>query len=397
MKVIGLMSGTSLDGIDAALLDLKRTKRDLTFRLLDFETYPFPGTVREKILDLSNGNETTPLISHVNYLLGELFAESSRKIARRGGFLLNQIDLIGSHGQTIWHSTERVREGRYRIRTTFQIGEPSVIAVRTGVTTVGDFRPADVAAGGQGAPLAPYFHRVIAGRENKSRLILNIGGISNVTFLPRSSKGKVLAFDTGPGNVLIDGMIRKITRGRETYDRDGRFAERGTIHEPLLRKLMSHPFIERKPPKSTGRETFGDALIETILREKRRLSDEDAVATLTAFTAFSIYLNCKRFILGDQQVDEMIVGGGGARNRSLMRLLKAYFDPVPVLSFDRIGLNGKAIEAMAFALFAFDSLLGIPVNIPSVTGAGSEVILGKIAPGKNYRRLLSKVCGTIPL
>lgn len=390
MKVIGLMSGTSLDGIDAALLDISRARNKLRHKLIAFETYPFPENLREKLLDISEENETTALISHLNFFLGELFAQAALKIAARSKLSILKVDLIGSHGQTVWHSPSRISEGRYKIHSTFQIGDPSVIAIRTGVTTVGDFRPADVAAGGEGAPITPYFHHALVRKEGKSRLIVNIGGISNVTYLPFSRKKEILAFDTGPGNMLIDGLAERLTSGRQKMDLNGAMAAKGRIHLPLLTELMSHSFIKKRPPKSTGRETFGQALIDAILEQSisYQISDEDLMATVTAYTSASIYSSCERFVLSRNEVDEIVIGGGGVRNRTLLALLRRAFYPVPVVQFENLGIDSKAVEAMAFALFAHDSFFGIPNNLPGVTGARESVVMGKICPGKNYRKLL---------
>jgi len=392
MKIIGLMSGTSLDGIDAALLDISRSRGKLKLNLLSFETYPYSSKLREKLLDVAEGNETTALIAHLNFYLGELFADASFKIVSRSKTSMSKIDLIGSHGQTIWHSPARIHEGSLKIHSTFQIGDPSVIAVRTGVTTVGDFRIADIAAGGEGAPIAPYFHHALVKKDGKSRLIINIGGISNVTFLPFSKNAEVLAFDTGPGNMLLDGLAQLGSDGREKMDINGRIAGRGKIHLRLLADLMAHPFIIRVPPKSTGRETFGlpvDYILEKSLRYQ--ISFEDLMATVTAFTSSSIYMNCDKFILSKNKVDQIVIGGGGVRNKTLMSLLKRAFYPVPIIQFEELGYDSKAIEAMAFALFAHDSFAGIPDNIPSVTGAKMGVIMGKICPGKNYKKMMGKL------
>jgi anhydro-N-acetylmuramic acid kinase len=393
MKIIGLMAGTSLDGIDAALMEISRPAGSLRYKLLAFETYPFPKYMREKLLDVSGaGNETTPLISHLNFYLGELFAGASLKIASKASCPIGKVDLIGSHGQTIWHSSRPIREGKLGIRSTFQIGEISVIAERTGVTTIGDFRPGDIAAGGEGAPLAPYFHRDIVKKRGKNRIILNIGGISNVTFLPASHQNKVLAFDTGPGNMLIDGLVQIMTEGKLQFDRDGKIAGRGKISLTLMEALMEHPFLSLRPPKSTGRDAFGADLIVFLLdhRKKLKLSFEDLIATATSFTSASIFMNCEKFILPYHRVDEIVVGGGGVRNKMLMKLLKKAFQPVPLYGFEDIGLNSKAIEAMAFALLAHDAFMGIPNNIPSVTGAKRPVVMGKISPGLNYRKIVQK-------
>jgi anhydro-N-acetylmuramic acid kinase len=257
------------------------------------------------------------------------------------------------------------------------------------VTTIGDFRPADVASGGEGAPIAPYFHHALVQKEGKSRVIINLGGISNVTYLPLSDREDILAFDTGPGNMLIDGLVERLTGGKEKMDRNGKYAAKGKIHLPFLSELMAHSFIKKRPPKSTGRETFGLSMIDSIRKQGLlyQLSIEDLMATVTAFTSASIYNNCEKFIFSKYKVDEIVVGGGGVRNKTLLALLKRAFYPIPVLQFEELGINSKAVEAMAFALFAHDTFFGITNNLPSVTGAKSPVVMGKICPGKNYRKL----------
>lgn len=391
MKVIGLISGTSTDGIDAALVEitngLSEQRADATLRLLRFATFPYPRGLRDRIFQLSFSG-TVKELCHLNFYLGELFAEAAQKIARQAGFKIGEIDLIGSHGQTVCHLPHEKKEPGHVIRSTLQIAEPSVIAERTGVTTVADFRPRDIAAGGEGAPLTPYLHYRLFHHAQQSRLVVNIGGISNMTYLP-AGKGPeaVLAFDTGPGNMLIDGVVQRRTDGRSRMDRGGQWAGKGEVHEGLLDELLRDPFLRRRPPKTTGREAFGAPLVTRILKKARtlRLSMEDLLATVTAFTARTIAESYRRFILPMGNADEMIVGGGGTRNETLMRWLTEAVSPLSVVTFESYGLDSKAIEAMAFALLAHETVWGVPNNLPSATGAGKAVVMGKIIPGGQGR------------
>jgi anhydro-N-acetylmuramic acid kinase len=277
--------------------------------------------------------------------------------------------------------------GGIKIRSTLQIGEPSVIAERTGITTVADFRPRDMAAGGEGAPLTPYLHYILFHNPNRPRLVVNIGGISNVTYLPRdSSLENILAFDAGPGNMLIDGIVLHRTNGRRAMDRGGAMARRGRVHGRLLSELLRHPFLYHRPPKTTGRELFGLAMIERVVRRAKvlGLNQWDLLATVTAFTARSIAVAYGRFILPKGDVDEVIVGGGGTRNPTLMQFLQEAFGPIPVFTFEKFDLDSRALEAMAFALFAYGTMQGEPNNVPSATGAKRPVIMGKIVPGATF-------------
>ncbi len=394
--LIGLISGTSADGIDAALVEVRpgalRTRHP-RLRLRAFETVPYPRGLRARLLAIPSVAE----LSHLNAYLGELFARAAITVASHAGVSLKRIEAIGSHGQTVAHQPHLRHEGPVRLRSTLQIGEPSIIAERTGVTTVADFRARDLAAGGQGAPLTPYLHRVLFQHPRRSRLIVNIGGISNMTYLPagRAKTNRpdhpVVAFDCGPGNMLMDGLVVCLTAGRRQMDRDGRLAARGQVHEGLLRRLLRHPFLMQRPPKTTGREVFGHVLIQRLAREgwSRRLSPADLLATATAFTARAIAGHVRREIMARGPVDEVIVVGGGANNPSLMRMLQNALAPIPVRRSEVFGVNGKAIEAMAFALLAHETLRGVPANLPSVTGARRPVVLGKIIPaaaGRASRR-----------
>jgi anhydro-N-acetylmuramic acid kinase len=397
------MSGTSADGVDVAIVDIRGRKVEL----LAFETFPYSHAMRESILALCRP-ETARVddICHLNHVLGEVFAEAVIKLCDRSGIPLRSIDLIGSHGQTIWHNPQGPRYRGRTIRSTLQIGEPSRIAQRTGITTVADFRPRDMAAGGEGAPLVPYADHALFSDRRLCRAVQNIGGIANVTFLPACSDAvrrsssmdvppmtrghgqdarateSILAFDTGPGNMVIDGLVRRITEGKRHYDRGGAMAARGNVHEALLRQMLRHPFLRRRPPKSTGREQFGQSYCERLYKEARRLklSAEDMLATATAFTASTIATAYRRFL--PRTPDEMILCGGGAHNATLVRMLQSQLADVRIRSMDEFGISVDAKEAVSFAMLAYATIHGVANNIPSVTGANEPVVLGKIVPGR---------------
>lgn len=384
--VIGLISGTSSDGVDAALVEIGRGSRRPRMKLIAFDVYSYPKPVRKKLINLASGlPRSVAEICHLNFYIGEKFADAAIRISEKAGISLSQIGLIGSHGQTVHHLPVPKREGGYAIRSTLQIGEPSVIAERTGITTIADFRPRDMAAGGEGAPLTPYLHHHLFSDSKRSRAIINIGGISNVTYLRAGAPiDETIAFDMGPGNMLIDGLVHAVTLGKKEIDREGKMGGRGTVDPGLLSELMRHPFIRRKPPKSTGREVFGREIIDSILKSKKMLPD-DLVATATAFTAAAISENIRRFVLEKGGLDEVIVGGGGVRNPVLMARLAESLAPIPVMPFEAVGHESRAIEAMTFALFAYQTYHGRPTNIPSVTGARRPVVLGKIVPGASFK------------
>lgn len=391
--VAGLMSGTSADGIDVAIVEIHGRKVDL----LAFETFPYSASLRKSILALCN-IETARLddICHYNHLLGEVFAEAVIRLCNRSGIPLDSIDLIGSHGQTIWHNPQGIRYEGEVIRSTLQIGEPCRIAQRTGIATVADFRPRDMAAGGEGAPLVPYADYVLFSDRKVCRAVQNIGGIANATYLPvcknhghcspscsceHDAHPEILAFDTGPGNMVIDGLVRIVTKGRRHYDRGGAMAAKGNVHDGLLKELLRHPFLRRKPPKSTGREQFGQQYCEWLYGRGRKLklSAEDMIATATAFTASTIATAYRRFL--PTMPDEMILCGGGSHNATLVRMLQSQLDGVRIRSTDEFGISVDAKEAVSFAILAYATVQGMPNNLPSVTGADEPVILGKIVPG----------------
>lgn len=388
MNIIGLMSGTSADGVDAALLEINPGRRQPTLRLLYFEVFPFPGGLRKRILRAAdNGPGATSEICRLNVLLGELFAKAAAVVARRAGVPLGEVALIGSHGQTIAHLPTPTRGYGISVRSTLQIGEPSVIAERTGVTTIADFRPRDMAAGGEGAPLTPYLHALLFRHPRRHRVVLNLGGIANLTFLPRGRGLRgIVAFDTGPGNVLIDGVVARFSGGAMNADLDGRIAQAGHVNSRLLRFLMAHPYLKRRPPKSTGRETFGPILIDSLLRRAadRAIPDRDVAATVTAFTAESVALHIKRDLPHDTTSTDLIVCGGGVNNPILIKRLHETLPGCRLLTADEAGFPARAMEASAFALLAYLTAYSRPGNLPRITGARHSAILGKIVPGRTF-------------
>jgi anhydro-N-acetylmuramic acid kinase len=380
--IVGLMSGTSADGIDAVVAKVGRVEGKLRARVLTHLHRPFKRALRQQILRVCLHGSVAE-ICELNFLLGERFADAGLAVIREARLQPGQIAAIGSHGQTIHHLPNA------RTRSTLQIGEPAVIAERTGITTIADFRVRDMAAGGQGAPLVPFADWALFADSSRPRIVQNIGGIGNLTFLPARAKLEdVIAFDTGPGNMVIDAVISALSRGRETYDRNGRWAARGKVSQKLLAEMMSHPFLKKRPPKTTGREEFGEPFVQKILSSARRvrLPSEDIVATTTAFTASSIAQAYNRFIFpklnhSERNKLQVILGGGGAKNPTLGRMLKERVDDAEFFTHEYFGIANSAKEALAFAILAHETLAGRPGNVPGATGAGKAVVLGKIVPG----------------
>lgn len=386
VQVIGLMSGTSADGVDAAVVEIHGAPPGLAVKLLSFTFVPFDTDQRARIFALFDpATGTVDRICHMNFALGEWFAAAALRAIEEAGLTPDDVALVGSHGQTIYHAVGADSP----VKSTLQIGEAAVIAARTGITTVADFRVADVAAGGQGAPLISYVDWLLLRHPSRARAVQNIGGIANVTYLPPGDDSTgVLAFDTGPGNMLIDYAAGRATAGAQTFDRGGALAARGRVDETLLVELMSHPYLALSPPKTTGREQFGATFgAEVWARaEARGLRGEDVVTTLTAFTAASIAEAYRRFL--PQLPDEVILGGGGASNPTLVAMLSRRLVPARVTTHEALGLSSDAKEAVAFAVLAYETIHRRSGNLPACTGAGARVVLGKISPGSNYRQLL---------
>ena len=386
MLVLGMMSGTSADGIDVALARISGSPPKLSVKLEGHHHTAFPAAVRKAILRLANGSPTTTAeISQLNFLLGEEFARAAISACKSWRVPLRRISLIGSHGQTIYHQGGPSPFLNYpRLSSTLQIGEPSVIAECTGITTIADFRPADMAAGGQGAPLVPFVDYLLYRHPTRSRVALNIGGIANVTVIPAHAKPKdVLAFDTGPGNMIVDALVEHFTHGRSHYDKDSQMALRGRLLLKLLTELMGDPYLQKQPPKTAGREQFGQSYVQKIISwaKKSRAKSEDVVRTATIFTSLSIASAFQQFILPRTPVHEVIVSGGGARN-SLMMVYLAAILGLPVIFSGELGVKPEAKEALAFAILAYEAFHGRANNLPSATGANYPAILGKLVHGR---------------
>jgi anhydro-N-acetylmuramic acid kinase len=387
MLVVGLMSGTSADGVDAALVEWpdRPEAPPRPFRLLARHQSPFASELQTRIHRLAAGEVpaagTLRELAALDALLAERFADAALEVMQRGGTRSREIAGIASHGQTVAHHPE--------LGASLQIGDPSRIAERTGCRVIADFRARDLAAGGEGAPLAPFFHLAALGDQVEDRVALNLGGIANLTWLPRGGDPEaVVAFDVGPANALIDGAVQIFSRGQERIDRDGQRARRGRVDGGLLERLLEDDYLARPPPKSTGRERYGSARAEALVRESRERGgrEDDLIATLTAFTAESVARACRDFLEdadGAQAApDRLLVGGGGAANPAMMEGLRRALPGVPVEPFDALGVPIQAAEAMAFSLLGRNALLGIPNHLPRCTGARRACVLGEIVPGR---------------
>lgn len=378
LRVAGLMSGTSADGIDVAIVELDGHKATL----IAFDMFPYSPKIRQGIFELfSPSTSHVDTICHMNFALGELFADALIRLADKNKIPLSSIDLIGSHGQTIFHIPQGRPFNGKKIRSTLQIGEPSIIAERTGITIVADFRPRDIAAGGEGAPLVPFADYLLFSHKRKNRALQNIGGIANITWLAAGGTPEdILAFDTGPGNMVIDQVTSLVTHGRKKYDAGGKLAAGGHVHEKLLTELMKNPYFRRRPPKTTGRELFGLQFTNDFYKRsiEKGLAPLDILATVTAFTAGSIADASRRFL--PAAIDEMILCGGGSWNKTLIQYLQAQLPQTKVVTMSDFGINPDAKEAISFAMLAYATIKGGPDNVPSATGAQKSVVLGKIIP-----------------
>ncbi len=360
MRVAGIMSGTSLDGIDVAVVDINGRQ----IQTVAHSTTAYPRATRQRVLAAA----TPADISRLNFELGELYAKSVATTCKRGAVPLESIDLIGCHGQTIYH------EGRGRNPNTLQIGEASVIAERLGIPVVSDFRTRDIAAGGQGAPLVPFVDYLLFASPKLNRVALNIGGIANITVLPRGAKAnQIIAFDTGPGNMVVDQLVERMSSGKQRFDRNGAVAATGHVSRPLLDSLLSDLFYKTKPPKTTGREEYGSEYVDRLLSSGLPL--EDVIATATALTAATIAVAVTRFA---PKTQELIAAGGGTHNRQLMAQLAAFLPECQIRTTADFGIDVDAKEAVAFAVLAHRTWRRQTGNLPSATGARRAVILGKI-------------------
>ena len=389
MIVAGVMSGTSADGIDVALVLIRGRGRNLHFRLLAHEHIPYTRAVRQAILSSMNASSARVAdLARLNFLLGELYAaavDATRKRYRE------KLELIGCHGQTLYHQGKASPFLGRSVATTWQTGEASVIAARTGVPVVSDFRPADMAAGGAGAPLVPLLDIAFYSHHKKLRVLQNIGGIANLTILPPrtslASMERVIAFDTGPGNMVIDACAQELFD--KPYDKNGRIAAKGTVIESALRRAIQHPFFRHKPPKTAGREQFGREFTKQFLKWcGLRARKPDVLATATALTAVSIGQALRQALTTAKLkppfargTAEYVVSGGGSQNRTLMQMISQQVGPLGfrVLTSDDLGMPSQAKEAIAFALLAYQTWHQLPGNVPSATGATRTAVLGKIS------------------
>jgi len=354
MRIAGIMSGTSLDGIDVAIVDVSGRGR---VRVIGLRSTAYPAAVRRDLLTISNAVTHVSAVSRLNVELGELYARAANRAMRRFG----PVELIGCHGQTIFH------QGGHN---TMQIGEPAVIAERTGVSVVANFRARDIAAGGEGAPLVPYADYLLFSDRERTRTALNIGGIANITVIPSG-----IAFDTGPGNMAIDALAREYTGGRQNFDRNGRIAAQGNLNRPLLDQLLADPYYRPKPPKSAGREQYGAEFVTRLIETGLPLPD--LIATATVLTAATIALAVTTST-APFAPDELIVSGGGAHNPQILAHLAAFLPGVALATSADYGIDVDAKEAIAFAILAYQTWRRKPSNLPSATGARRPVVLGKI-------------------
>jgi anhydro-N-acetylmuramic acid kinase len=380
MLVIGLMSGTSLDGIDAALVEIDGEPGSMRWDLREFCMIPYTGAQRFEIHEaIERGSAATLCRLHAR--LGEWLAAAALKVCAAADVPPSDVALIGSHGQTVWHLPP---DGEER-GATMQLGCAATIAERTGIDVVSDLRARDMAAGGQGAPLVPWVDRLLFASREHPRILQNIGGMANLTWVPPRAgveAGPGLAFDTGPGNALMDAAVELATRGAACYDRDAEWAKTGTVDDALLAELLAHPYFDMEPPKSTGREVFGRGMVQSIVARQPPETPQEwsnLIATLTAFTARTITDAVRRWVL-PLGGGEVVVTGGGARNPLLMEWLREGLAPLPVYGGDRIGLDPDAKEAVAFAALAWAHVQRLPANVPSATGASGLRVLGSFTP-----------------
>jgi len=378
--IIGIMSGTSADGIDVAIVRCSEK-----YELIQFSEFPMPETLRQNILRLAvPGDGEIDAMGELDRALGNAYAEAVMNTLEEAGLYAGEIAAIGCHGQTIRHRPKA------NIPFTLQIGCASTLTEQTGITTVSDFRSRDIAAGGEGAPLVPFAHRQLFASDQHNTAVVNIGGIANLTWIDQ--QGHTTGFDIGPGNMLMDALIGEISRGLKSFDRNGELAARGQVSQSLLTSLMDHPFLKRTPPKSTGREAFGADIVQQII-DWPGVSDADRMATACSFTANAIVnsVTMMQDASPSHAAISVLICGGGARNQHLMQLLQQKLAPATVHSTDAVGMPAQAVEAISFALLARHTLMGSPNTLAKVTGANRDVCGGQITPGKNWTSLLQSI------
>jgi anhydro-N-acetylmuramic acid kinase len=378
--VVGLMSGTSADGIDACLVQIDNTKKKLDVRTIGCKTYKFPQGVQQKIIQISDPSyQNLDEVLRLNMALGEYFAQAVFSVVKASGYDMKKIDLIGSHGQTVRHLPEGKKRLGKKVRATLQIGEPAVIASKTKVITVGDFRTSDIALGGEGAPLTPYIHFLLFRDKKNPRMVVNIGGIANLTVLPKSGEvGDIFAFDSGPGNMIVDNLTRKIYK--KNFDKDGKIALFGKVNFDLLNKLKKDEYFYKRPPKSCGRENFGEEFVEKIITwaGKSKLNSQDIITTLSEFTVWSIFDAYEKFVKPKVKLNQVLLSGGGVHNKYFLKRLKLQFHPIKVISVKDLGVDPDFLEAISFAILANQTIEGKSASFQKTTGAKKPGVLGKI-------------------
>jgi anhydro-N-acetylmuramic acid kinase len=397
--LIGLASGSSADGVDAALIEVEGVGLELRARLVQAAHQPYSGELRDLILRVSGGTAEceTRQVSLLHRLLGETFAAATRQVADQASFSLQRVQCIGCPGHTVWHDTE----GRFS--STLGLGMAAVVAERTGVTTVSDFRSRDVAAGGQGVPLAALVDYLLFRHPSEGRLLLHLGGLARVVSLPPACRiPEVIGFEAAPCNVLLDALMRQVTGGRESYDPGGKHAVQGRCVETLLQRWLAHPYLVRRPPKSLPRHTFGTAFALRAVQEARELSVGlyDLLCTATHFVARGVAASLRRFLPRERRVDRVLLSGGGTRNGLLWALLAQALGDVPLARTDTVGVAGDARKALGCGLLAALTVDGVPASVPSATGAVASRLLGSLTPGAsaNWARCLAWMAAqTAPL
>lgn len=371
MLAIGLMSGTSLDGIDAVLCEVEGYGKTTKIKQRYFNTYPLSEELRDRIrIACKDQNSSTRLICSLNFEIGEAFAQAVASLLKECNLKGEDVAFVASHGQTVYHLPHG---DAHEMNSTLQIGEPSLIAYRNGIQVISDFRVMDMAAGGEGAPLVPYSEEILYREEGKVVALQNIGGIGNVTLLNEEG---IVAFDTGPGNMMIDEAMKYYFD--KPYDENGDTAAKGKICEELYQMLINHPYLDMEPPKSTGREMFGEEFVHEIFKRFAHVAGEDIVATFTKFTAYCIADSYHRFL--KELPYRVIVGGGGAHNAILMHHISEMLQECEVVTQEAMGFSSDAKEAIAFVVMGNETYHGKPSNVPSATGAKQCVVLGKITP-----------------
>ncbi len=381
---VGLMSGTSLDGIDAVLVEIEGIDKSLKVKVIESFFQPYASDLRTTLLELCDPKTAAlDTICSMNMYLGKLAGKTVNNLLKKAGISKEKVAFISSHGQTIYHIPEVFTKHPWEVPSTLQIGDISAIAEETHIATVGDFRPADMAANGQGAPLVSFVDYILFHDDNKHRAIQNIGGIGNVTYISSDlDKGQTLSFDTGPGNMVIDAIVQQVTNGKQKYDKDGELASRGKIIEDLLIELMNHPYFKIKPPKTTGREMFGLAFAKELMKkaQEQEINEEDLIATVTAWTAKSIADSYQSYLIKEgNKIDEVIIGGGGSYNSTLLSFLKEYLPNQKIVTHEDYGISSDLKEAIAFAVLGYYTIVGQFNQLPSATGADHPVIMGKVA------------------